>query len=287
MLKNPRLATVLALLAFALVMAGCSKDDDPMSPTGSTSITPDTDTAEVVASDLGADDGGLTDQMADLATAVGGLNAAKDFVNDRFREANYDETTGTWTITVERERGNPDGVPYASISRLYTLRFLDAAGDPQQFRIVDGDTATTVDFDILSGSGVHRTRRVEQSLDSLEGSFVVTGVNTDWLTVNGTYARAATNHLETPRFSRTHAGQLGLELMDVVVPRGAGRDYSQAISGTVNGTYVADITIERGDDYLEQHIERTFSIVFGDGEGTLTMDGNLYHCRLSDGVLLD
>jgi hypothetical protein len=241
----------------------------------------------VVAGDLAADGGGVIDQLADLSAAIGGLDAGKTLVHERFHEAVYDDQTGTWTITVARERGNPDGVPYAAISRVYTLRLLDAEGQPQQFRVVDGDTARTAEFAIVSGAGTHRTRRFEQNLDALAGSFLVTGVETDLLTVDGTWSRSASNRLEAPRFVRTHASTLDLELIDVVVPRQGGLDLSQVVSGLVEGSYVADITIERGDDYAERHVERTFTLVLGDGEAELTLGGQGYRCSLQTGELLD
>lgn len=277
-------SALLALLASALLLSGCG--DDSVSPSA-TDVTADADAAGVIAADVATDNGGLTDQIADLSVAVGGLDAAKTLPAGMFHEATYDLLTGTWTITVERERGDPAGTPYAFISRVYTLRFLDAAGEPQRFRVVDGDTARTVEFDILSGVGTHRTLRLEQNLDALIASFTVTGVNTDLLTINGTYGRDASNRLETPRFVRTLTGALDLELIDVTVPCGAGHDFSQAVSGTVNGTYVADITVERGEDYLERHVDRSFTVVFGEGEAAIELNGRHYVGNLGTGDLAD
>ncbi len=279
------LLALLTLLAAALLLAGCG-NDDPVAPSAS-DVTADADAAGVIAADVATDNGGLTDQIADLTVAVGGLDAAKAVPDPRFQNATYDPASGTWTITVERERGDPEGVPYAHITREYTLRFLDAEGQPQPFRIVDGDTARTVEFAIVAGTGTHRTLRFEQNLDALAAAFVVTGVNTDLLTINGTYSRDASNRFETPRFTRTLAGAFDAELIDVTVPRGAGHDFSQAVSGTITGSYVADITVERGDDYLERHVDRTFTIVFGDGEATIALNGRHYVANVATGELAD
>ncbi len=284
-MKHP-IPALMLLALLALAVAGCG-DDNPTSP-ATEPATADTDAAVVLAGDLAADGGGVTDQLVDIAAAMGDLDGpGKTGSSGRFHEMTYDPDTGTWTLTVSRERGDPEGPVYAAISRVYTLRLLNAEGQPQQFRIVEGDTARTAEFAIVSGTGTHRTPRFEQNLDGLEAAYLITGVHTDLLTVNGVWSRAASNRLETRRFVRTHTSTLDLELIDVVVPREAGLDMHEAISGQIDGTYVADITIETGDDYLEQHIERTFSLVFGDGEATLTMGGGTYRCDLLTGELLD
>lgn len=281
---------LLSLLTLIALLAGCS--EDPASPGATTpTVTADKDAAEAVAADIGADDGGLTDQLTDLSISLDGLGSLKALQGmtpmNGFASREYDPETGTWTVTIDRERGDPEGTPYASIERMYTLRFLNDAGEPMEFRVVDGDTASAVEFAIVSGSGLHRTRRLEQHLDELTGAFLVTGVDTDLVTVNGSYHRAAGNRLETPVFSRTLDGVLDVSLIDVTMPRAARHDHASAISGTIEGTFVADITIERGEEYVERHIEREFSIVLGDGEGAMTMNGRLYRMNLHLGELDD
>jgi len=281
----------LTLLAALALLTGCG-DDTTTAPVVD-QLTADKDVAEAVAADLGSDDGGLADQLSDLSISLDGLSAAKldpaDFMGPRngFVSRDYDEATGTWTVTIDRERGDPEGTPYARIDRVYTLRFLDEAGEPMQFRVVDEDTARTVEFDIVSGSGEHRTRRMEQELTELSGSLVVTGVNTDIMTVNGNYHRAAGHHIETPAFSRTLDGVLDFELIDVVMPRGPRHNHAAALSGTIVGTFVADITFERGDVSTEEHIEREFTIILGDGEGDMLMNGQRFRMRLDCGELVD
>lgn len=275
----------LTMLMLTLSLAGCSSDD-PITPSPA-AMTVDQDAANAMAADLAADSGGVTDQIADLSTAITGLGSAKTLVHARFREASWDETTGTWTITVSRERGDPDGTPYGSMSRVYTLRLLNAAGQPLQYRVVGADTARTAEFAIVSGTGVHRTQRRAHNLDELAGTFTVTGVDTDLLTINGTYHRAASNRLETPRFVRTLVGALDVELIDITVPRALGVDFSAAVSGTISGTFVADITVTRGAEYSERHIERDVLIILGNGEATITCGGGAFRVLLGTGELGD
>jgi hypothetical protein len=282
------LLALLLTLSLSVLLAGCGSDD-PASPIDTTA-TVNEDAAQAVASDVATDSGGVSDQLADLSMAIGGLGGAKsapdgEFVQGRFRESVYDEITGTWTVTVAREQGFPEGTPYHAMSRVFTLRLLNAAGQPQQYRVVGADTAVTAEYNIVSGTGIHRTQRRTHNLDELSGEFLVTGVNSDMLTINGTYLRGASHSLETPRFSRTLVGVLDVDLIDVTVPRIMGANFNSAVSGTITGTWVADITVTRGDDYMEQHVEREITIVLGDGEAEINCGGGAFRALLGTGEM--
>ena len=285
---NPRTITLLLALLGAIALTGCS-DNDATTPDASVPATAEKDAAAVIATDLGSDDGGLVDQLSDAVAFAGGVDlGAKDSGDcEGLRDAVYDDATGTWTITIERERGDIDGVPYAAFSRVYTLRFLDAEGNPQERYMVEGSAANTIEFNIVSGDGIHRTFRVEHTLDPLEGQFVITDANTDLVTINGTYLRSGSHHLDNDRFTRDHVSTLNLELIDVKAPRGAARDLSEAISGTVTGTYEATITFVRGDDYTEREIYREFTIELGSGDAVMEMNQHRYRARLKTGELVD
>ena len=288
-MKPIRLIILMLAALGLLVLAGCSSDD-PAAPAAMSVVTAEKDAAEAVAADLAADDGGLLDQVADAVGFAGGIDlASKSGDCEGLRNAVYDEATGTWTITVERERGDVDGVPYASFVRVFTVRFLDAEGLPQMHYMDEGVAAATIEYAILSGSGVHRTQRIEHNLLSLEAAFVITGADQDLVTINGTWSRAAGTVLSNPRFVRTHDSTLQLELIDVVAPRSADHDLAQAVSGTITGVYDALITVTRGDDYSETEIHREFSIDLADGEGMMTMDRtrNQYRARLKTGELIE
>jgi len=284
---NLRTISLLLALLGAFVLTGCS-ENDATTPGASAPVTAEKDAAEAIATDLGTDDGGLIDQLSDAVDFTGGvdLGAKSEGECEGLRDAVYDDVTGTWTITIERERGDIDGVPYASFTRIYTLRFLDALGDPQERYLVDESFANTIEFNIVSGEGLHRTRRVEHTLDELTGQFVITDAHTDMVTINGTYLRSGSHHLENRRFTRDHASTLNLELIDVQAPRGSARDLSEAVSGTVTGTYEATITFVRGDDYTEREIYREFTVELGDGEAVVQMNRNRYRARLKTGELV-
>jgi hypothetical protein len=281
-----RTLTLMVAALGLLALVGCS-EDDATSPGASTLATADKDAAEAIATDLGSDDGGLVDQLSDAVDFAGGIDLGAKAAGEceGLRDAVYDDATGTWTITIERERGEVGDVPYAAFTRVYTVRFLDAAGEPQERYDVDGSLANTIEFAIVSGSGLHATRRVEHALDALEGQFVIADAHTELVTINGTYLRSGTHSLANDRFSREHSGTLTLALTDVVAPRGAGRDLSAAVSGTVSGTYEATITVTRGDDYTEKEIYREFTVELGDGDAVMEMNRKQYRARLKSGEL--
>ncbi len=289
-----RFLLVLLTLALAAFLAGCS--DDPAAPAGTTDATAtvDKDAAQAVAADVATDSGGLTDQLSDIALALNGLGGggAKDgqpsfpdstFVHERSRSAIYDSLTGTWTITLSRENGFPDGTPYHAMTRVFTLRLLGPGGQPQMFRVVDGDTATSAEYAIVSGTGLLRTQRRSHTLNELSGAFTITGLNQEMLVVNGTYHRDASNVLTTPRFVRTLDGVLDVTLTDVTVPRLPRVAFCDGVSGSITGTWVADITVTRGDDYLEQHVERQIAIELGGCEAEIHCGGFRFFAPLGGG----
>lgn len=286
-MKTTRLTILLLAALGLLALAGCS-NDDTVAP-AATTATAELDAAAAVASDLGADDGGLVDQVNDAVSFAGGVDLVAKAECEGLGQADYDSTTGTWTITVSRERGEVGSVPYASFTRVFTVRYLDADGVPQMHYLQDGVAASTIEFAILSGTGTHITRRLEQNLLSLEAAFTVTDADQDTVTINGTYARSAGTVLTNPVFVRTHDSTLQLALIDVMAPRTFDRDLSLAISGTVTGVYDATITVTRGDDYTERSIHREFTVDLADGEGTMTMaqSHNRYRARLRTGELIE
>jgi len=291
--RRSALPALLALIAGLILLAGCG-NDDPATPAPQTTATVDLDAAQAVAADVAMDSGGVADQLTDIALALGGLGAAKNmhpehpdsnWVRERFREATYDSLTGTWTITVAREIGLPEGVPYHAMERVFTLRLLGPGGEPQQFRVVDGDTAVAAEYAIVSGSGIHRGPVREHTLTALSGSFSITGLDEAYMVVNGTYHREAGHVLETPRFARTLDGVLDLELIDVTMPSRLRPDLCAAISGTLVGTWVADITITRGADYIETHVERDITIELGNCEADIRCGEGHYRAPLGSGNL--
>lgn len=276
----------------ALVLVACSNEDPVSSSEG---VNATEDAAESIASALGADNGGAIDQVSDVLELAGtaGLQKPAEVLLGKYSEpsaiasvdTSYDPVTGTWTLLLQRERGNPNGVPYAEISRTYTYQFLNQNGQPQKYWRVGADTAYTIVFNIVEGTGTHRTRRLSQQLTGLSGSFTATGVNTRLVTINGTYARSAVDTLTTRNAVRTLDHALSLTFTNVQGPRGSRLDLSRKISGTVSGTYTAKVTFQRGDSYRETNINRTFTIVLGNGKASINVGGQSFAGDLTSGEL--
>ena len=279
---------VFALLMAVIAFSGCDKNPAEPDQIGGYSV--DMDVAESVASALGEDTGGLTDQLGDLIDLTASLSLKKglesaDYIDTK--EATYDETTGTWTLTLLRERGNPSGMMYAKISRIFTYQFLNQAGTPQKFYITDGDTARTIKFAIVEGQGRHQTRRLSQQLKTLEGNFTATNAHLPNMTMNGTYKRAAVDTITTLKFQRIHDHQSSWVVTDLVGPRGSRKDLSQKLSGTITGTYHADVTFIGEQLYREKTVDRTITITVNNGESQINVTGTKFVSNLKQGELND
>lgn len=291
-MKSKRFAHMLLPALAALALAAC-QNDDPMSSNDSLNATEDA--AESIASAVGADNGGATDQLSDVIELAGtsGLQKPSEVLLGKYSEPNaiasidtsYDPVTGTWTLKLERERGNPNGIPYAEISRTYTYQFLNKNGQPQKYWKTGADTAYTIKFNIVEGTGTHRTRRLSQELTGLSGNFTATGVNTRLVTINGTYSRSAVDTITTRNAMRTLDHTLNLTFTNVQGPRGSRLDLSRKISGTVSGTYTAKVTFQRGESYGESTINRSFTINLGGGNANLNVSGKSFEADLTSGEL--
>ena len=268
---------------------GCNKDDSVVNNTETAGLSATEDAAESVASAVGEDNGGVVDQVGDLleSAQTEGFSALSKSSGTESKEAVYDSINGIWTITLFRERGNPAGPYYAKFERIYNVQLLNQDGNPQKHYITNGDTAYTITFDIVSGTGYHKTRRLTHELKDLAGSLVATNTNTRLVTVNGTYSRAATDTVTTKNAERTLDYKLDLVLTDVTGPRGSRRDLSKKISGEITGNYSAFVTFTRGDAYLEKEIERSIHIVFGgDGNANIAVNGEKFSGDVASGELV-
>ncbi|RPI02069.1 MAG: hypothetical protein EHM72_05080 [Calditrichaeota bacterium] len=280
------LVFVLTIALLSLIFSGCSKDTST-SPTPSTSITANTDVAESVADAVGEQSGGVVDQMGDVFMLAKSIQLEKT-TDDGFldhREAIYDETTGTWTIVLQRERGVHGKAAYGYWNRTFTCQFLNIDGLPQKYYITHGDTARTINFNILAGDGYHKNVRLSHDLKELQGSFIATNVHTDWVTINGTYRRAAVDTLTTQNFTRISDHVLQLTITDLVGPRGSRNDLSQKISGTITGTFHAEIVFDGRRGYAESTVDKTINIVIDNGEAEIAFDGQRFMSNVQTGQI--
>ncbi len=275
--------STLAIVFFAMLFTGCS-NDNTLEPTAN-ALNVNSDVAESVAGAVGVESGGVVDQVGDVIDLTTqfrlGKTSADGFIDQR--EATYDESTGTWTLKIERERGVEGAVPYGTWTRVFTYRFLNSEGQPQKFFVAENDTATSIVFNIVDGDGYYKNFRMSHDLKEIQGSFVATGTNTDMVTINGTYKRAAVDTLTTEKFTRISDHALELTIIDLKGPKGSRRNLAQKVSGSITGTFHADISFDGERGYAEKTVDKDIKIVIDDGEATIDVNGNLYVADVENG----
>ncbi len=277
-MKSIRLS-VLTTFFVALAFAGC----DNANPVIEAGVSSTEDAAVSIANALSLEGGGALDIVAAAAEVAADAQNAHGDDSGCIREGSYDETTFTWTRFIECERGRRDGLFYALFSRTGTFQFLD--GDmPVQFP----ESADAVNFDIVDGEGIRIAPGFTHELLDIGADLHVADIHGELLTVNGTYDRAATDTLYTRSSERTLIYELAMTLTDLQAPPGDRRHWREAVSGTIEGTFHAIITFTRGDSYSETEITKTFTIVFGDGDGDvrdalITVDGRTFRANVETG----
>jgi len=281
-------AGILALTICTGVFTGCQKDTNPLdSKLDNTAIA---DAAISVANSIAVDEGGALNQVADILdiSTSEGLIPDPDILRARFAgkgittsEKTYDEATGWWTVNLTRKRGEAGSLPYTEILRSYKYQFLTKDGKFQKTWIVDNgaggvDTAYTIHHKILSGSGINKTPRGSHNLLSLSGEWLVTGVNTETVTINtyngGSYIKTGADTITTKNAVRTLNHTLTLNFNNVTGPRGRKLNLAEKTSGTITGTYHAVITFQKGGLYSDKTIDKEINITLGGGNGSSFFD---------------
>lgn len=273
----------------ALVSAGVwgckDKDTNPVSATLSELAL--ADAAEVVADAAGADNGGAIDQIQDaLDLTIGGGIRMGEYDGGLLAKAVafgdsgvYDQNTGWWTVTISRSRSSMSGTFSASFERVYQYQFLNKNGQALPWRVFQGDTAVTMHFKVLSGSGTHITPRISHRLVSLTSDFTIIDLNRDTVTVNGTSSRHGIDTLTTRNAVRTSDHTLDMTFSEIKslkpTPMRRMRP-DQDISGTITGRYQASITFLRGELYQEKTVDRTFTIDLASDSSHISIGGKRF-----------
>ncbi len=280
-----------AALIAGLFFTGCDKSTDPVTE----SEAMYEDAAESIAASVGDESGGATESFADVMIAGGGgaMGSAAPVMDGEDQVTagvpTYDSTTGWWSVSVSRTMENMRVT--RSITREYRYQY-QKNGTPQKHFVTSGDTATTLKFRIVSGTGVMKNLRVSHTLTQLKGAWTSSNLNKDTVTItlDSNYVRSATDTIKTNLMLRTHTGTLTLTSVNVKAPRyrpliaGAWRDnFHNAVSGTISGNYTAAITFQRGDAYKERSINRDFTVTIGGGEGSLNINGRKFKVNMRDG----
>ena len=281
-LKESRARHALKMLGLSLALiavTSCNKNS--LSPEEQAVLNEDV--AASVVSAAGEENGGALDQIGDLVDAattsgpsrVASLSAAFASSPGAIANAtaNYDSVNQRWVIEISRERMSADGKFYAMIERTYYLQYRNSADQPQIGWLVGSDTAYSIKFDIVDGSGRHYSPRLSQALTHLAASWISTGVNTDTTVINGTYTRSAVDTIKTRRAVRTLDHTITMTFTDLKGPRGSRLNLAAKVSGTVTGNYQAEISFTSGNAYAERSVNRDFTITLGNGNGSVNLGG--------------
>ncbi len=277
--------TILFLLAAALLMllvTGCQKETIVALDEGTNVPSVDNqDVALSVAGAIGEDGGGALDQVGDLmilATPQGAQGLAKEIDPNiiQTKTVTYDSLSKTWTVMVERQEGTPGDSIWGTWSRTFTHQYRNQDGIAQKFYITDGDTAYSIAFNIITGTGEFHTPRRSHQLKSISGAWVAANTNTDMITVNGTFQRAALDSIFRLNGMRISDHSLNLDLTDVTGPRGSRRDLSRKVSGSISGTFHADMQLIINGETWYRTVDRDIDIQLGNGEADINVGGEQF-----------
>jgi hypothetical protein len=281
----------LLLIGALFLSTGC-KNDDAVNPIAENLASQDA--ANVIAGEVGTESGGVNDMLSDMtdfrtsplfANEDGGTALLNETGTGRYGNytRTYNPDTQTWTVVIEAALQS--SFRTGAWRREYQY-FFSKNGVKQQFFITTGVMADKINFALVESgcSGQFTNPRISHQLTALRGSVeaVVSVSNNDTLlTVNSVVPRyrAAIDSVKIRGGLRTSDHNLTLTLSNVVVPTRldqrlpeqniAGRRFRNVrpISGTISGTYNAQMSFQRGDTYSEREVTRNFTINFGASTG--------------------
>lgn len=273
-----RLTALIGLGSVLVLLAGCDSASPVTALDGLEPSSISADAASALASAVALGPGGALNDLADAALATSGAAHGSPHAGCEY-ERYWDASLERWVRDVTCERGDPDGPAYALFSRLHHFGFFDAAGGVVQ----QPANAVRMSVDLLEGEGVRRTPRMSHTLLDIGAAFVVDDIQEEFVTVNGDYARAATDSLRAGQRSRVLTYELSLEFEDVVGPRrpvaappeppgglsplpALHRQWAGSVSGSIHGQISGVITVTGPNGSQTHEFERTFTITFGEGD---------------------
>jgi hypothetical protein len=284
-----------AVLALAVVVFayGCGSDDSTSTGNDKDPIdfspNVDDDIATILAAGIAADNGGAADQLVDIGSlATGeGLRATHLVTGEGggTEQLIYNASSGTWHWAFTRQYSGANGLYTAHVARTYEWRFLKKGGQPQVAYIHNGDTAYTIELSILSGSGRHEIPMLSHTLNSLSGYLIATGTNTDVMTIDGWWSRAAVDTVRTRAAVRAIENTCSLAVEGMQCPRAGADVIWRTLAGTVTGLLSATIEFTEGDAYAQDSVSREIAIDIDSGMAAITVGDSTWSCEIRHGVI--
>jgi hypothetical protein len=251
-----RLAAVFTV-AFSLVLvAGCDStggfDDETVSP-----VTAE-ETAESIALSLAKSSGGTASDFEDASALIGGASAstAKDLT--RSRDCSYEGTAQTWTCTVA-VTGSRGRLDTGEFNRTYRVQFF--AADAVVRRSTEADSMT---FEIVEGDGRFETTRLDRSHTLIPATWAFSEASVDSFAINLLSANAGRDiTAETVREDSSRTRTRNAEVRKTRVEGIVLRREVGLVAGTIEGSYEADVEIERADgDTVSRSVSVTYVATF-------------------------
>lgn len=205
----------------------------------------------------------------------------------------YDPATGEHTIAFERTIDTPRMEKSMSTELVYI--FQDAEGGFLEFPRLDADAVASVAFEgERSGSmAVERTRGQQQGLHTSDfvhtANWVLSGVDADVMTLEGSQARSGSSTIETRRLGtleRTFSMSMNLIDVTIASPTSDEQSLENVVSGTIE--FAVAVTITKDGETTTREYEGTIELT-SDGYALMRVLGlrHLFRIDLYDGDVVE
>ena len=260
-------SAILLLLVFSLV--NCKDENSVISSQDPYSSSDD---AETIASGVSSETSGAIDQLSylsDLASEDGVSNLAKTTsglaksIDEKVTSIDtvYDETNEKWIITISRERTISEKNFTSNYYHQYTVQYLKN-GIPQKYFAANGDTANTIKFNIIEGTGTVQSNRINQNLESTNGSWVATITESNSMVVAGSYSRSANSTFTTTNATRNYDYSLSLNFSALSIPINYGDELWLYLAGSMSGQFTGEYSATVDGEQYQKSINKSFAIAF-------------------------
>lgn len=288
--KNLMIVVLSFLMIFTMV--NCSDDN---SITSDTDLVSSQESAEAIASNISTETGGSSDQLvylSDLADENGIeniINSSSNLAKSNSEnivsvDTSYNSSEGKWTITITRERTVAQRNLTSNFYHVFTVQYLKD-GVAQKYFVSNGDTANTIRFNIVEGSGALQSNRLSHNLKSVSGNWTAT-VENNILAVNGSYNRAAEDAYIGVSTQRNFDFSLQLNFTGISIPTYNGEDLSVYVAGTMSGQFTANYSAVKNGETIEKNVDTSFKIKFTASKTfQIEVDGDEYDADIETGEI--
>lgn len=251
---------LILVLSLLLIIFGCEKNATTPADTSEIQLT-DNEQMDIVAAEIAADNGGIIADVA-MATAI-----ARSGYSGLAKPASFDTTFTRGWITYS-----------------LSLSFYNAQGIEQIFYI-PAVTDKIVYNGSLTGQYSSENPKQEISLNK-SASFVITGITTDVITINGTATNNSSYEFSGTRVELTAQVQSSYVITDLKINKNSNSYLPQSgkIECTFQGTYTKQGVIQAKD--VEYSFKITIEFTGGSQVKVTLPGGNQFTLDVVTGKVL-